>query len=178
MRIVLSDDSGHPLHDPSESPSSSSGVSAVTPLAVAGTVHGRTMEVLVTGLSDVLAQIATWTADDPDAIGCWGLRDDYSEPLIVHVRLQDSGHGQTHRAVHLLCLRPGEAHGRTLVALCGQLLSLVGVVPMELGAGMPCESCLTRHMVLDAWRDGGMQQAPDHGGLQRAISSRLDRQIG
>jgi hypothetical protein len=136
------------------------------------------VEVLVTGLTDVLAQIAAWTADDPDAIGCWGLRHDYSEPLVVPVRLRDGGTGRACRTVHLLQLRPGEAHGRTLVAMCGEPLSLVSVTPMAVGSGMPCEPCLAHHVAHDTCRDDGMQNGLDHGGLQGAINGRLDRQIG
>jgi hypothetical protein len=167
LRVVLSGGSlPRPDNGPFESPTSTPRVSSVTPLAVAGTVHGRAVEALVTGLSDVLAQIAAWTADDPEAIGCWGLRADYSEPLIVPIRQRDRGHGQTGRSVHLLRLRPGEAHGRTLVAMCGELLSLVSVTTTEVGSGMPCEPCLTRHPALDAGRDGCIPKALDHRGLR------------
>lgn len=166
MRVVVSGDSlPRPDNDPFESPTGTPRVSSVTPLAVAGTVHGRAVEALVTGLSDVLAQIAAWTADDPEAIGCWGLRADYSEPLILPIRQRDRGHGQTGRSVHLLRLRPGEPHGRTLVAMCGELLSLVSVTT-EVGVGMPCEPCLTRHAVLDTGRDGCIPKALDHRGLR------------
>lgn len=144
------------------------------PLAVAGIVHGHPVQVLVTGLPEVLAQIAAWTKDDQAAIGCWGLRDDYSEPLVVPVRRRAGARDLARQMTHLVCLRPGEPHGGTLTAICGLPLSLLGVEVLSLGAGMPCELCLSRQVARDATDDGGALD----GGLQRAIKQRLDRQIG
>jgi hypothetical protein len=93
-------------------------------------------------LSDVLERIADWTADDPDASGSWGLRDDYSEPLIIPVRRAAGAVREGARATHVVRLLPGVAHGATLVAMCGERLPLVGVDVLALGDGMPCEWCL------------------------------------
>lgn len=137
------------------------------PFAVAGTVHGRPVEALVTGLAEVLARIAAWTGDDPEAIGCWGLRHDYSESLIMPVRRRRGSVDEWRRVVHLVRLCPGEPHGGTLTAMCGEQLSLVAVDAVTLGQGMPCELCLTRPLsVSDGQR------------LQGAIVERLDRRIG
>lgn len=102
------------------------------------------------------AKIADRTADDPAAISRWGLRGDYSESLIVPVHLAryENGRlpGTSERVVHLVCLEPGEPHGRSPDALCGRLPSLLEVMPVVVGAGMPCEPCLIRHVVLGAPR--------------------------
>jgi hypothetical protein len=93
-------------------------------------------------LPDVLAQIALWTGDDPDAVGCWGLRDDYSEPLMVPVRRTAGSTNEGGRAAHVVRLLPGAPHGGVLTAVCGERLPLVGVDALPLGDGMPCERCL------------------------------------
>jgi hypothetical protein len=114
------------------------------PLAVSGTVHGRVLEVLVAGLPEVLACIADWTAQDPDAIGCWGLRADYSETLTILLRHRAGGIREGRRTVHLVQLRPGVPHGGTVTALCGERLTVLGVEVLSVGAGMPCDGCLAR----------------------------------
>lgn len=111
-------------------------------LLVCGTVHGRRAEALVTGLAEVVERIARWVADDPDALGSWGLRDDYSEPLMMPVRWRAFAVHETLRVAHLVRLLPGESHGATLVTLCGERLALLGVEVLAVGAGMPCERCL------------------------------------
>jgi hypothetical protein len=167
LTVVLPGDSLSPAEGHPVEPATSD---LLPPLVVAGTVHGSAVQALVAGLPDVLAQIAVWTADDPEAVGSWGLRGDYSEPLIMPVLLRDETAGEAQQAVHLVRLQPGDRHGRTLTAMCGQLLPLVSVTAMEVGVGMPCQPCLTRHIAFDTTRD--------HGGLQGAIRGRLDRQIG
>ncbi|HEX4700587.1 MAG TPA: hypothetical protein VH352_00525 [Pseudonocardiaceae bacterium] len=120
------------------------------PLAVSGTVHGRVLEVLVAGLPDVLACIAEWTAQDPDAIGCWGLRADYSETLTIPLRHKVGVVGEGRRTVHLVQLRPGVPHGGTVTALCGERLTVLGAEVLSLGAGMPCDGCLARGLAAEA----------------------------
>jgi hypothetical protein len=132
------------------------------PLRVVGTVHDRRVEALVSGLSDVLAQIARWTRDDPDAIGSWGLRDDYSEPLMIPVRRKagsageggldrigadGSARGESGRVAHVVRLIPGEPHGGMVTAVCGERLPLLGIDALRLGVGMPCERCLAELML-------------------------------
>jgi hypothetical protein len=122
------------------------------PLSVVGTVQGCRKEALVSGLSDVLAQIARWTMDDPDAVGCWGLRDDYSEPLMIPVRRRagsavEGCPGQSRRVAHVVRLVPGEPHGGVVTAVCGERLPLVGIDALRLGIGMPCERCLAELML-------------------------------
>ncbi len=89
------------------------------PLAVAGTVHGRQVEALVADLPDVLAYIAGWTEQDPDAIGCWGLRADYSGSLTLLLRHKAGAVAERQRAVHLVRhavrpLRRGEPARRSV----------------------------------------------------------------
>lgn len=122
------------------------------PLVVSGTVHGHALRVMVAGLSDVVARIAHWIRDDPDASGSWGLRADYSEPLIIPVRRARGGVAEGARAAHVVRLLPGEPHGGMLAALCGERLPLVGVDVLPLGHGMPCERCLLRVAV--EWPSG------------------------
>jgi hypothetical protein len=144
------------------------------PFVVAGTIHGRRVEALVSGLPDVLAQIASWTRDDPDAVGCWGLRDDYSEPLMMPIRrTAGSVRGETARAAHLVRLLPGEPNGGVLTAVCGQRLPVVGVDALPLGDGMPCERCLAESVLA---APGSMVGAALSG--SRGIPAELDRQIG
>lgn len=148
------------------------------PLAVSGTVSGRRVEALVTGLLDVLTQIVAWTDEDPAAVGSWGLREDYSEPLVMPVRRRAGSVPVGGRATHLLSLLPGEPQGHTITALCGERMPLVGVDPAAVGDGMPCEPCLGRQVArvgLPAARDG---RRVERRGLQRAIKHGLDRQIG
>lgn len=121
-------------------------------LFVYGTVHGRRAEALVTGLAEVVERIAGWVADDPGALGSWGLRDDYSEPLMMPVRWRTPAGHETLRVAHLVRLLPGESHGATLRTLCGERLALLGVEVLALGAGMPCERCLAEGL-LAAQRD-------------------------
>lgn len=142
------------------------------PLVVSGTVHGRPVQVWVSGLPDVVAQIAAWTRDDPDALGSWGLREDYSEPLMIPVRRAPGVVEESKRAAHMVRLLPGEAVGAMLVTLCGARLPLVGVEVLPLGAGMPCERCL---------RDAATES--DAGALaeltpEQPIKFELDTQIG
>jgi hypothetical protein len=132
---------------PSETAALSAAVQDEKPFAVAGTIHGRRVEVLVSGLPDVLAQIAQWTQDDPDAIGCWGLRDDYSEPLMLPVRRTADSVRESARAAHLVRLLPGEPIGGVLVAVCGARLPVMEVDALPLGIGMPCEGCLADSVV-------------------------------
>lgn len=142
------------------------------PLVVAGTVHGRPLSVLVGGLSDVVAQIGAWTLDDPDALGSWGLRDDYSEPLMIPVRQRPGSMDERRRAAHVVRLAPGERLGAGLLALCGEPLPLVGVDVVSLGTGMPCEHCLAR---VPSDQDAAtLGRLP----LIRRIQSELDSQIG
>jgi hypothetical protein len=119
-----------------------SGVVDDEPLAVAGTVHGQPVEVLVADLVGVLGYIVAWTDQDPDAIGCWGLRADYSGSLTLLLRPKAGSVAERLRTVHLVRLAPGEAHGATLVALCGERLTVLGVDVLPVGAGMPCDRCL------------------------------------
>jgi hypothetical protein len=128
----------------------SSGPELDAPLVVAGTVRNRPMEALVCGLADVLERIAAWTEQDPDAIGCWGLRRDYSTPLTIPVRCRPGRTREGRRIAHLLRLLPGEPHGGALTALCGERLSLLDIETLRVGAGMPCELCLARCLVPDA----------------------------
>jgi hypothetical protein len=132
---------------PSESAALPTAVEDEKPFAVAGTIHGRRVEALVSGVPDVLAQIAQWTQDDPDAIGCWGLRDDYSEPLILPVRRTPGSVREGARAAHLVRLLPGESIGGVLTAVCGERLPLMDVDALPLGIGMPCEGCLADSVV-------------------------------
>lgn len=132
---------------------SSSGLtSRDAPLVVSGLIHGHASVVMVAGLSDVVARIAHWIRDDPDASGSWGLRADYSEPLIIPVRRAVGAVNEGARAAHVVRLLPGEAHGGTLAAVCGERLPLVGVDVLPLGNGMPCERCLLRVAV--EWPSG------------------------
>ena len=122
------------------------------PLAVAGTVHGRLVEVLVATLSDVLAHIERWTEQDPAAIGCWGLRSDYSVPLTLPLRQKAGAVRESMRTVHLIRLLPGEAHGATVTALCGERLRILGVDVLPVGMGMPCGGCLAGGLAADRKR--------------------------
>ncbi|HEX4725219.1 MAG TPA: hypothetical protein VH333_22100 [Pseudonocardiaceae bacterium] len=132
------------------------------PLAVAGTVHGRLVEVLVASLDDVLAHIADWTGQDPGAIGCWGLRSDYSVPLTLPLRPKIGTARESMRTVHLVRLLPGEAHGGWVAALCGERLRILGVEVLPVGAGMPCAGCLA----------GGI--AADQERADRVVTPRVD----
>ncbi|HEY3611630.1 MAG TPA: hypothetical protein VGL06_29310 [Pseudonocardiaceae bacterium] len=119
------------------------------PLAVAGTVHGRAVEVLVADLAEVLAHIGGWTEQDPGAVGCWGLRADYSGSLTLLLRRRAGAIAERLRTVHLVRLAPGEPHGATLAALCGERLTVLGVDVLPVGAGMPCDGCLVGSLVAD-----------------------------
>jgi hypothetical protein len=114
------------------------------PLAVSGTVLGRRVAALVTGIPDVITQIGRWVRDDPGAVGCWGLREDYSGELLVPVRRTAGSATERRRAAHVLRLLPGQAHGGVVAAVCGERLPLLDVDVLELGAGMPCGRCLVR----------------------------------
>jgi hypothetical protein len=116
------------------------------PFAVAGTVHGNPVEVLVASLDDVLAQIAAWTEQDPAAIGCWGLRADYSVPLTFPLRHKAGVVRESQRTVHLVRLLPGAPHGATVTVLCGERLRIFAVEVLPVGAGMPCAGCLAGGM--------------------------------
>jgi hypothetical protein len=126
-------------------------VGADSPLAVRGTVHGHQVEVLVTGLPDVVAQIGCWVREDPDAVGCWGLRADYSESVLIPVRRQAGAIRESRRAAHVVRLLPGQSHGGHLVAVCGDRLPLLEVDVLPLGVGMPCERCLAGYVTV-GWR--------------------------
>lgn len=119
------------------------------PLAVAGTVHGQPVEVLVADVADVLAYIVAWTDQDPDAIGCWGLRADYSGSLTLLLRHKVGSIAERLRTVHLVRLAPGEPHGGTLTALCGERLTVLGVDVLPVGAGMPCDRCLAGSLLAE-----------------------------
>jgi hypothetical protein len=119
------------------------------PLAVAGTVHGQPVEVLVADLADVLAHIDVWTEQDPGAVGCWGLRADYSGCLTLLLRRRAGAIAERLRTVHLVRLAPGEPHGATLAALCGERLTVLGVDVLPVGAGMPCDGCLAGSLVAE-----------------------------
>lgn len=147
-------------------------VGPLTPFMVSGKVHGRSLSVLVNGLADVVAQIADWTSDDPDASGSWGLRDDYSESLMIPVRQPVGAERERRRAAHMVALVPGKRLGSSLLALCGEVLPLVGIDVVALGTGMPCEECLTM-----AASDRGAA-APGRLPLFRRIQPELDSQIG
>lgn len=127
----------------------SAGRELEAPLVVSGTVWNRRVEALVCGLADVLDRIAGWTEQDPEAIGCWGLRRDYSESLTIPVRCRKGRVREGRRIAHLVRLLPGEPHGGTLAALCGERLSLLDIETLRIGAGMPCELCLARGLVSD-----------------------------
>ena len=124
------------------------------PLAVAGTVHGRQVEALVADLPDVLAYIAGWTEQDPDAIGCWGLRADSSGSLTLLLRHKAGAVAERQRAVHLVRLAPGEPHGGGLTALCGERLTVLGVDALSVGAGMPCDRCVAGSLLADRSASG------------------------
>jgi hypothetical protein len=165
---------------------------AEAPLTVQGTVHGHHVEALVTGLPDVVAQISRWVWDDPDAVGCWGLRTDYSESVLIPVRRKVGSVRESRRAAHVVRLLPGESHGSELVAMCGERLSLLGVDVLPLGVGMPCERCLAGYVggVVTAGRGSsavalpGVPECPAEDALaarERPIvlfDAKLDRQIG
>jgi len=119
------------------------------PLAVAGTVHGRPVEALVVDLAGVLGYIGGWTERDPGAVGCWGLRADYSGSLTLLLRHQTGTVAERLRTVHLVRLAPGEPHGAVVAALCGERLSIVGVDVLPVGAGMPCGGCLAGSVVAE-----------------------------
>jgi hypothetical protein len=124
-------------------------VDHAAPLAVAGTVHGRPVEALVADLPDVLSCIDVWTEQDPDAVGCWGLRADYSGSLTLLLRHRAGTVAERLRAVHLVRLAPGEPHGGGLTALCGERLTVLGVDVLSLGVGMPCDRCVAGSLVAD-----------------------------
>lgn len=128
----------------------STSVDVDAPLVVTGTVWNRPVEAMVCDLADVLDRIALWTEQDPDAIGCWGLRRDYSGPLTIPVRCRPGRVREARRIAHLLRLLPGEPHGGVLVALCGERLSLLDIETLRIGAGMPCELCLARGLAAEA----------------------------
>lgn len=132
------------------------------PLAVAGTVHGQPVEVLVADLADVLAYIVAWTDQDPAAIGCWGLRADYSGSLTLLLRHKAGSVAERMRTVHLVRLAPGEPHGATLAALCGERLTVLGVDVLPVGAGMPCDRCIAGSL-------GAERSASD-----RVVTARVD----
>jgi hypothetical protein len=44
---------------------------------------------------------------------------------------------------------PGEPHGGTLAALCGERLTVLGVDVLSVGAGMPCDVCLAGSLVAE-----------------------------
>jgi hypothetical protein len=56
------------------------------------------------------------------------------------------------RTVHLVRLLPGEAHGGTVTALCGERLRILGVDALPVGAGMPCGGCLAGGLAADRGR--------------------------
>jgi hypothetical protein len=136
------------------------------PLAVAGTVHGRQVEVLVASLADVLAHIAAWTEQDPDAVGCWGLRADYSDSLTILLRHKAGTVREGRRTVHLVRLMPGVPHGVALTALCGERLTLLGAEALPVGCGMPCDGCLAESLVDSLRRVGPLSD--------RVVSPRVD----
>lgn len=132
------------------------------PLAVAGTVHGRLVEVLVATLPDVLAHIALWTEQDPAAIGCWGLRSDYSVPLTLPLRHKAGVVRESRRTVHLVRLLPGAAHGAAVTALCGERLRILTVEALPVGTGMPCTGCLAGGLATERKNtDRIVEHAPD-----------------
>jgi hypothetical protein len=131
---------------------------AQAPLVVRGTVHGGSLEVLVTGLPEVLAQIGRWAMADPDAVGCWGLRHDYSESVVIPVRQRPGAVAESRRTAHVVRLSPGESHGGTLVAACGERLPLLAVDVLPLGVGMPCQACLLR-TIMAGWDTTGFGSA-------------------
>lgn len=135
---------------------------ADAPLTVQGTVHGHPVEVLVTGLPEVVAQISHWVRDDPDAVGCWGLRADYSESVLIPVRRKVGSVRESRRAAHMVRLLPGQAHGGELMAMCGERLPLLGVDVLPLGVGMPCERCLAGYVggVVTAGRGSSIAALP------------------
>lgn len=112
------------------------------PLTVSGTVLGRRMAARVAGIPDVIAQIGQWVRDDPAAVGCWGLRQDYSGELVILVRRSVGSVAERRRAAHVLRLLPGQALGGIVAAVCGERLPLLALDVLELGAGMPCGGCL------------------------------------
>ena len=112
------------------------------PLAVSGTVLGRQVAALVAGIPDVVTQIGQWVRDDPAAVGCWGLRRDYSGELVIPVRRSAGSVAERLRTAHVLRLRPGQAHGGLVAVVCGERLPLLDLEVLQLGAGMPCCLCL------------------------------------
>jgi hypothetical protein len=131
-------------------------------------VLGRSVEVLVASLDDVLAHIAAWTAQDPAAIGCWGLRSDYSAPMTFPLRHKSGTVRESRRTVHLVRLLPGQAHGSTVTALCGERLWILGVEVLPVGAGMPCAGCLT-----DGLAAGRRPAVPSSDGISAAADADL-----
>jgi hypothetical protein len=97
---------------------------------------------LVSGIPEVIAQIGQWVRDDPAAVGCWGLRQDYSGELIVPVRRVAGSASERRRVAHVLRLVPGRALGGVVAVTCGERLPLLDIEVLELGAGMPCGGCL------------------------------------
>jgi hypothetical protein len=114
----------------------------VEPFVVTGWVHGRDVAVMAASLSDVVSHIARWTATDPDAFGCWSLRDDYSEPLHIVVRHRRGRVREARRSAHVVRLLPGAARGALLVTLCGERLTILDAEALPVGAGMPCAPCV------------------------------------
>ncbi len=100
------------------------------------------MAVMAADLAEVVAHIASWTAADPDAFGCWSLRDDYSEPMHIVVRHRRGRIRETRRAAHVVRLLPGAARGALLVTLCGERLTILNAEALPVGAGMPCGRCV------------------------------------
>jgi hypothetical protein len=114
-----------------------------TPFLVSGTVHGRSVTVAVSAPDDVLGLIINWCAEDPRATGEWRLNSDYSEPVTTIARLRRGLVREVHRVAHLFRLLPGARQGFVLTAGCGETMPITDAEWLPIGAGMPCERCLS-----------------------------------
>ena len=66
------------------------------------------------------------------------------------------------RTVHLVRLLPGEAHGATITALCGERLRILAVDALPVGTGMPCAGCLAGGLAAERTRaDRIVEAGPD-----------------
>lgn len=123
-------------------PSPTAAAHCPAPFVVAGVVRGRAVRAAAQTLDDVLDRIGLWTESDRDATGHWGLHPDYSEPLVLAIRLRAGAERLSRRAAHLVRLSPGVRYGGLLAAVCGGRFAITDTETVEVGRGMPCELCL------------------------------------
>jgi hypothetical protein len=116
---------------------------ALAPFLVSGTVRGQSVVKAVRSPAEVLDEIVRWCEEDPQATGNWRLRHDYSEPITIIARFRRGLVRETRRIAHLFRVAPGIPLGHALTAHCGETLPLVDTEWLTVGAGMPCESCLS-----------------------------------